>query len=374
MANKALKRVGIGVIVTVAVLAASLSLAKHFATRALKNQIQEALGSTSEVGEIVVGWSSIELHKVDVRAPANWPTGETLRADTVIVTPDLKALLSSRQLVISSIEVDAPYISILRSRDGKVHLLPSLLEKPVKPDEAANAQKEGTSHSVDVSIGKVEIHGGTVDFFDASIKQPAHKITLEKLDVTLTDMHVPTIAGQTGIKVSGEVDGVHQNGKLTIDGWLDLVGKNSEIATQLRGVDLITLQPYLIKSAETGVRKGTLDLDLKSTVRANHLNAPGKITLTGLELESSGGAMSTFMGIPRKAVIASLENRNDQIVVPFTLSGNMDDPRFSLNENLLAHVGSGIANTLGISFEGLAHGVGNAAQGVEGVVKKLFGK
>jgi hypothetical protein len=117
-----------------------------------------------------------------------------------------------------------------------------------------------------------------------------------------------------------------------------------------------------------------LDLDLKSTVRANHLNAPGKITLTGLELESSGGAMSTFMGFPRRAVIASLENRNDQIVVPFTLSGNMDDPHFSLNENLLAHVGSGVAGTLGISIEGLAHGVGNAAQGVEGVVKKLFGK
>jgi hypothetical protein len=377
MSNKVLRRVGIGIAVVIAVTALSLPLALHFATRALKNQIQQALGTTSDVGEIVVGWSTIELHKVDIRAPANWPAEETLRADNVIITPDLKALIASKQLVISRIEVDAPYLSILRSRDGKVHLLPSLLEDRKPADDAANkatSNKEKTGGGIEVAIGKLEIHNGMVDFFDASITKSPHKITLEKLDASVADMHVPTIAGKTDINVSGEIKGVHQDGKLTIDGWLDLVGKNSEIATQLRGVDLIALQPYLIKAAETGVRKGTLDLDLKSTVRDNHLNAPGKVTLTGLELESTGGAMNTFMGIPRKAVLASLENRNDQIVVPFTLSGNLDDPHFSLNESLLTHVGSGIAGALGISIEGLAHGVGNAAQGVEGVVKKLFGK
>jgi len=374
MANKALKRVGIGFVIVVAILAVSLPLALHLATRVLKNQIQQALGSTSEVGEILVGWSAIELHKVDVRAPANWPAEETLRAEKVIVTPDLKALISSKQVVIRRIEINAPYLSVLRTREGKVRLLPSLLENTAKPDEAANNQSKPAGKGVEVSIGKVEIHGGTVEFFDASIKQPAHKITLEKLDITLSDMHVPTIAGHTDINIDGEILGVHQNGKLSIDGWIDLVDKNSELTTQLRGVDLIALQPYLIKAADTGVRRGTLDLDLKSTVHANHLNAPGKITLTGLELQSSGGAMSTFMGIPRKAAIASLENHGNQIVIPFTLNGNMDDPHFSLNESLLAHVGSGVAGALGISIEGLAHGVGNAAQGVEGVVKKLFGK
>jgi hypothetical protein len=84
--------------------------------------------------------------------------------------------------------------------------------------------------------------------------------------------------------------------------------------------------------------------------------------------------MSTFMGVPSKAVITSLKNRNDQIVVPFTLEGNLNDPHFSLNESLAAYIGSGVASTLGISIEGLAHGVGSAAQGVQGVVKKLFGK
>lgn len=369
MTKQKFKRVAIiGGVLVVALLACA-SLAMHFATQALKNQVQHALGTSSEVGEIKVGWSTIELHDVHIRAPANWPASETLRAESVVIIPDLRALISSK-LNIRHIDINDPYISILRSHEGRMRLLPSLLENTDKKETGADAH----SSVPEIGIGEIDVHNGVVEFFDASIKQPAHKVTLEQLTASVSDLHVPNVAGHTGIRLDGTIKGVQRDGKLTIDGWIDIVGKNSEISTQLRGVDLIALQPYLIKAAETGVRRGTLDLDLKSTVQDNHLNAPGKMTLTGLELESGGGAMSTFMGVPRKAVIASLENGKNQIVVPFTLEGNLNDPHFSLNENLAAHIGSGIASTLGISIEGLAHGVGSAAQGVEGAVKKLFGK
>ncbi len=176
------------------------------------------------------------------------------------------------------------------------------------------------------------------------------------------------------LKIDGVVKGVQGDGKLGIDGWLDPVSLDSDIATNLNGVDLITLQPYLIKAAETGVKRGKLDMTLHSRVENNRLKAPGSVTLVGLELESGNGAMATFMGVPRRAVIASLKDKGDRIVVPFTLEGNLDDPRFSLNDSLASHLGGAVASVLGISVEGLAHGVGSAAQGVEGVVKKLLGK
>jgi uncharacterized protein involved in outer membrane biogenesis len=369
MTKQKLKRTAIIAVLLIAALAACASLALHFATKALKTQVQQALGSEAEVGEIVVGWSSVSMHGVRIHAPKDWPAEDTLRAASVVVTPDLKALISSK-LSVSRIEIEQPYISVLRSREGHVRLLPSLLEKAGKPD----SPDSGTAKPAEIGIGEIEIRGGVVEFFDASIKQPAHKIRLEQLQASVDDLHVPNIAGHTGIHLEGQIKGVQHDGKLKIEGQVDVVGRNSEISTTLRGVDLIALQPYLIKAAETGVRRGTLDLDLKSTVRDNRLNAPGKMTRTGLELESGSGAMSTFMGVPRKAVITSWKNRNDQIVVPFTLEGNLNDPHFSLNESLAAHIGSGVASTLGISIEGLAHGVGSAAQGVQGVVKKLFGK
>jgi hypothetical protein len=60
--------------------------------------------------------------------------------------------------------------------------------------------------------------------------------------------------------------GPRHDGEILVGGTIELASKESELSTRLRGVDLIALQPYLIKAAETGVHKGTLDLDLKSTV------------------------------------------------------------------------------------------------------------
>ena len=138
----------------------------------------------------------------------------------------------------------------------------------------------------------------------------------------------------------------------------------------------MALQPYLIKAAETGVRRGTLDLDLQSTVRKGILHAPGTLTLRGLELASTGGA--TFMGMPRSAVVSLMKDQSGQITIKFALDGNIKDPRFSLNENLMTRVGSSMAGTLGISIEGLAKGVGSAgsgiAKGVGDSLGKLFGK
>ncbi|HXA46797.1 MAG TPA: hypothetical protein VNW52_04140, partial [Burkholderiaceae bacterium] len=125
--------IGLSLIVALAVCA---SLALHFATNALKTQVQRALGKDSEVGQVVVGWSHIELQNVLIHAPGNWPNAETLRAKNVVVTPDLWALVSS-QLRIRRIDINEPYLSIVRTREGKLRLLPSLLENTESTDTAA---------------------------------------------------------------------------------------------------------------------------------------------------------------------------------------------------------------------------------------------
>ena len=168
--------------------------------------------------------------------------------------------------------------------------------------------------------------------------------------------------------------GVKRNGALDVHGWAELSSRDSEIATKLRGVDLVSFEPYLVKAAEAGVRRGVLDLDLKSTVHKKALRAPGTLTLSDVELESGGGALNTFMGMPRNALIAALKNRNGQITVQFTLEGNLEDPKFSLNESFSRRMASSLGETLGVSVEGLARGVGNAARGVGDAVMKLFGK
>lgn len=84
------------------------------------------------------------------------------------------------------------------------------------------------------------------------------------------------------------------------------------------------------------------------------------------------------MGMPRSAVVSMMKDKSGKISINFALDGNINDPHFSLNENLMTRVGSSMAGTLGISIEGLAKGVGSAgsgiAKGLGDSVGKLFGK
>lgn len=349
-------------------LAAAVLAALHFGTLALKRQVEQALGPESEVGEISVGWSTVELKDIVIRAPRGWPTGDTLRAQRVIVHPDLFGLVSAR-VHVPRITIEHAYLSVWRSADGRTRLLPSLLERP--------GDKQASTPSAPppaISIGKIELKHGVLEFFDSTVRRPAHRTRLEQLHATVDDLRLPQLDSRTVISLDGAVKGPRRDGRLLIEGWAEIGKRNSEIATKLQGVDLVALQPYLIKASETGVRKGTLDLRLKSVVRDNRLNAPGSITLSGLELASGEGPFATFMGVPRGAVVAALKNRQGQITVDFTLEGRLDDPRFSLNENLAMRVAAGVAEGLGISLEGIGRGVGGATEGLGGVVRKLFGR
>ena len=169
--------------------------------------------------------------------------------------------------------------------------------------------------------------------------------------------------------------GNRQDGKLAIDGSIELATNASGFSTKLRGIDMTVLQPYLIQSAETGVRRGTLDLDLKSSVTKGKLRAPGTLTLADLELASSSGS---FMGLPRNIATGMMKDKKGRISVKFVLEGDINDPKFSLNEQMATRLGSSLASALGISLESLAKGLGGvgsgSARGIGESVGKLLNK
>lgn len=360
------------VLAVVAGLAVLIAAGLFFGAKALKGKVEEALGPESEIGEIRLGLTAVEVLKLRIKAPSGWPAPDTLRAERIRVAPDLPGLLSGK-LNVSSIVVESGYVSALRTADGKLRVVPSLLEKKDEKKEAGKGPEVG--------IGSIELKDGVMEFFDATVKKPAHKIRLEQLQAKVTDLQLPDLKAKSKLHLDGVLKGVRSDGKMLVDGWMTFANKDSDLRNTLRGVDLIALQPYLLKASETGVRKGTLDLDLQSAIKANHLHAPGTLTLNGLELESGG----TFMGMPRAAVVGLMKGKDDKISIKFALDGKLDDPNFKLNEGFSTKVASSLGDVMGVSVEGLAKGAGaigqkgveaagGAAEGVGKAVKGLFGK
>ncbi|MBI2308596.1 MAG: DUF748 domain-containing protein [Rhodocyclales bacterium] len=358
-------------LVAPALLVVAAVVGLRLATDKLKTTIEAALGPNSEVASIEAGFSSIAINGIRIRAGKEWPAADELSAKRVVIRPDWDALLS-RNIRIAAIEVEDGYVSMLRRKDGRLLLLPSLLARDKERDK--EKAKSGADEALpEITIGGVSLSNAAVDFFDASVRQPAHKLRLEQTAIRLGQLRLPALTGRTAIELDGVVKGVRRDGKVSLKGWAEIASKDSEMQAKLAAVDLVAFQPYLIKAAETGVKKGSLDLDLKSTVKKNRLHAPGKVVLSGLELTSG----KTFMGMPRDTVVKVLKDKDGRIVAEFSLDGDIDDPKFSLNEKFMSQVGIASANVLGISLEGLASGIGSvgssAVEGIGSAVGKLFG-
>ncbi|RZL03357.1 MAG: DUF748 domain-containing protein [Rubrivivax sp.] len=332
----------------------------------LHANIEKALGPGATVGALQLGWASVELRDLRVRASRpGWPAEDELRASRVTVVPEMASLFGNAWRV-RSVAVDGAYMSVLRSPDGKLHVLPALFDHTAVPGSPAT-QKPPTSDEAapHIQIGHVSMAGSQLAFYDASVRKPAHPIRIDQLAIELDHIAIPALDQPMRIDLQGMVKGPHRDGQIKVAGEFTPATHDAQLKGQLAGVDLIALQPYLVKLNEGGVRAGTLDLVFDAKVVKNQLHAPGVITLTGLELNDGGGLLGTFAGVPRRAVIASMSEKG-RIELKFSLDGRLDDPRFSLNEQLAMRAAAGLAESLGVTLGGMVEGVGS-------VIKGLFG-
>lgn len=339
----------------------------------LRDRLIESLGPASELAEIRVGWSRLDVERLRIPGPPGWPANDALRAERVTIEPSLGGVLSG-QLRVQSITVIEPYLSALRTADGQLRVLPGLVAAQQEAESPAGSEPPAATR--EVSIDRITLRDGVLELFDASVARPPLEIHLEQVEGTVLDVVVPAFGGKTRFDLAAVLEGSRQDGRVTIVGWAEIASRDSSLKTTLRSVDLLALQPYLIRAGESGVRKGTLDLDLHSEVSGNRLHAPGRLTISGLELAPAAGAFGTFMGLPRDAVVGALKDSEDQIAVSFVLEGNLDDPEFALNEAFTTRLASALAETLGVSLGGLATGAGSLGQkGVEAVgeaVQQIF--
>jgi Domain of Unknown Function (DUF748) len=366
-----MKRWHLIAIAVVVILAVAVVAGYRMGVRLLQARIVDTLGSGSRLTELRVNWFSIEILGLSIAAPKGWPAARTLEAERITIVPDLLTLFSD-QIQIFSIVVEKPYLSMLRN-PGKLTVVPSLVEKQAKSTGASRKLRTST----------IELKDGSLDFYDATVSRPPLRIRMEKIEAVIRDVEAPATE-KTRFEIAGIVKGVKGDGRAKLNGWVGPGARDSSSRIVLETVDLVTLQPYLIKKNEARVAGGTLDLDLVSEVRNHNLDGKGKVVLRDLELARSGGYFDTFMGLPRNAVINFLKDNHNVIDVDFTLKGDTSHPNFSLNENLSTRIAMSMANQLGVSIRSVAEGLGTigrkGAEGASGVVesvgstvKRLFG-
>ncbi len=359
MAWSRARKCGVIALVAAIVLIAGGVVAFRVAVESLRRKVVEALGPGTEIAALHVGRSSVEVEGLRIRAGRGWPAGDALRADRVIVAPSMLTLLSGRARI-GSITIVKPYLSAVRTRDGRIRAVPSLVASPWLPLART------------IGVTRVTIAGGVVDLFDTTVSQPAWRIRLEQVYAIIEEMAAPMLAGKNRFEVAAVVKGVHRHGRAHISGWAEVTTRDASVRTVLRSVDLIALQPYLVRAGETRVQRGALDLDLDldSEIREHRFRAPGRVRISDLEFAPTRGVWDTFMGVQRTAVVSFLKDKDGAIDLDFVLEGDLDNPDFVLQEALTKRIASAVAERLGVSIRGVVEGVGGAIRDFFGGRKK----
>ncbi len=355
----------------------------RLAGRILEDKVAAALGPRSEIGSMRLGLTGVEAVQVSIRGDPRWPAGYELRAGHIKVVPSLRSLLSGEYRV-RSITVVRPYLSVLRTGEGRLRILPGLLETgqtggpgdaPATQDNAAPA----------VSIGRIVLQDGVVELFDATAKNPPLKIRMEGIRADVRKITIPSFADTTRFELAGVVKGTNHDGHVRLAGWTELASKDTSLSLKLESVDMTTIQPYLIGADEAGIIGGALDLDLTCGVEGNYLKAPGAVRISGLELARPRTPWGTFMGAPRSAVLKLLKSSDNAITLDFTLEGDLSSPRFSFNDALSRRLAASmtdlIQGSLGRAVEGAGaigtigrDTAGEVIKGLNSAVQDLFGR
>lgn len=230
------------------------------------------------------------------------------------------------------------YSRIIVSEDRKLNLQEVFSAATATPEKADAAKTEPPANESakggaapmarppTVRIDKVTLQGGTINFTDNSITPPFHSNLLE-----------------IGGRVSGLSSDADTMGEVELRGMYDryaplvITGKVNplrddlyvELHADFKDMDLTSVSPYAGRYAGYTVRKGKLSFHLEYLVRKNTLDATNSVFLDQFTFGDRVDSPEATR-LPVTLAVALLKDRNGEIKLDIPVSGELNDPQFSI--------------------------------------------
>ncbi len=254
------------------------------------------------------------------------------------------------------------YSRLIIYQDGSLNvqgIVTSEKKTETMPKEGQTAGQAAVGQSGNagrmVKIGKVTLHGGTINF---------------------TDQHITPNYSANFLEIGGRVSGLSSEEdkfadvdlRGTLDNYapIEITGRINPLREDLfvdlnadfRDIDLSPVTPYSGRYVGYTIEKGKLTLNLRYLIVNKKLDAGNKIFLDqftfGDRVESPDATK-----LPVKLAIALLKNRKGEINLDLPVTGNIDDPEFHIGRiiikillNLLAKAATAPFALLGAIFGG----------------------
>jgi hypothetical protein len=337
-----------------------------YAVKFIQAQVQKAVGPGFIIAEIKVKVTHLSINGIrfeDSRTKQNFVQIEEMR-----IYPDLPSILKKR-LQIRELMVLKPFFFFHRTKEG-VFVGPWVsIKKEEKSGEAPGKEEKKEGEAISIKINRLRIKKGSIDFDDMKAGETPGQIRLREVDLEIKDIEYPIVSSRSPIELKGKMKGQAKTGagEIVARGWVDLKTSDLETSLKIREVELKVFEPYYRKRVSAEIESGHLNMDAHIAIKKSVIDVPGKLELADLRVKEEG----TIFYIPAKTLLSRLKDKGNRVEVQFHVKGNLDDPRFKLQETFLMRIGIGLAEAIGLPIKAVE--AGGLEEGV-GLFEELFKK
>lgn len=257
----------------------------------------------SDQGERLVGWKELDVDRVRFAGPP--------------------IALEASQLVFKE-----PYARVVINEDGSTNFA-RLPRADAGEDEPTPAAAEASVP--DITVGRIRVKDGAMNFVDLMLPLP-FEAEVRELEGSVSTLATNSRAPTT-IELEGKVD---EYGFAQIQGSLlpaDITAA-TDVRVLFRNVEFPDLSPYTIRFAGRRIDDGRLEVDLRYRITEGALNAQNRVVIDRIALGEKV-AHPNAMDLPLGLAVALLQDSSGRINIDLPITGNLDDPEFSVGAVVL---------------------------------------
>ncbi|NCP04533.1 MAG: DUF748 domain-containing protein, partial [Deltaproteobacteria bacterium] len=197
---------------------------------------------------------------------------------------------------------------------------------PAPEPVAATTNAETQSPPADIRIDKLSLQGGTFNFTDRHLPQI--------FATTLYDLggRISGLSSQAEMQADVDLRGRLENhAPLTISGKLNPLSENlfADLQLVFTDIDLQPMTPYSGTYLGYTIARGKLNLNLNYHIEQQQVRADNQIMFDQLTLGESVNSEEAT-SLPVGLAISLLRDRQGEIHLDVPISGNLNDPSFSV--------------------------------------------
>jgi uncharacterized protein involved in outer membrane biogenesis len=249
--------------------------------------------------------------------------GEKLLNWKEIIIQGLDVRTSPLRVAAGEILLDGLNTFVSRSADGVLNLSTIVREDAEPPEQQEEPATE--KRPPEIKINQVLLEDCRVDFDDRSVT-PRFTTSLQDISGTIRGL-------SSSRDVMAEIDitaalNQHSPVKLTgsIHPWQEFF---TDITAEFNDIELSPVSPYAIKFIGYPLTRGKLNLDLHYLIKGTQLSSQNRAFIDQITL-GDRVPNETAADLPVQLAISLLKNRRGEISLNIPVSGQLDDPEFSV--------------------------------------------